>query len=107
LWQNGVVTDLNTLIAPGAGVHVAFPRKFNAFGQIAGEGWLTFNARVVGLILTPACQPLGDLDFDCRVAQEDLVLLLNEWGKAASAADLNSDGIVNVVDFLLLLASWD
>ncbi len=106
LWQNGAMFDLNTLIAPNAGAYVAFPNKFNDLGQIAASVWLTFNGRPVGLMLTPTDQPLGDLNFDCRVDHEDLAALLTEWGNAASSADLNSDGIVNVVDFLLILANW-
>ena len=36
----------------------------------------------------------------------DLLLLLNEWGKAGSFADINEDGNVNVTDLLALLGSW-
>ena len=36
----------------------------------------------------------------------DLTLLLTEWGGAASAGDLDCDGVVGGGDLALLLSSW-
>jgi uncharacterized membrane protein len=48
----------------------------------------------------------GDLDGDRVVDINDFLVLLAEWDKTCSRADINEDGIVNINDFLLLLADW-
>lgn len=51
------------------------------------------------------CGP--DLDGDGRVAQGDLVGLLNAWGTHPQGPpDLDGDGNVGIVDFLELLQAW-
>ena len=57
-------------------------------------------------MLTPIGSAPGDIDNNCMVNVGDLLLLLNEWGKAGSFADINEDGNVNVTDLLALLGSW-
>jgi probable HAF family extracellular repeat protein len=37
LWQNGVMTDLNTLIPPGSSLFLAYASDINDRGEIVGE----------------------------------------------------------------------
>src|SRR5438309_6655952 len=38
LWQDGSIFDLNTLIPPGASLHLQWARDINDRGEIAGTG---------------------------------------------------------------------
>ena len=62
------------------------------------------------LLLTPANQPLGDVDYDCTVGIGDFLSLLAVWGPCPPTgpcpADFDGDGVVGIVDFLTLLANW-
>ena len=49
---------------------------------------------------------VGDINGDGVVNVLDFLLLLGMWGQAGGPADINHDGMVNVQDFLLLLANW-
>ena len=60
----------------------------------------------VGVILSPVGSGPGDINNNCIVNVEDLLLLLSEWGESISVADINLDGTVNVTDLLALLGSW-
>jgi hypothetical protein len=53
---------------------------------------------------TPACP--ADATGDGIVDVNDFLLVLAAWDTADLAADINDDGIVDVSDFLLLLAAW-
>jgi probable HAF family extracellular repeat protein len=37
IWENGVMTDLNTLLAPGYANHLYFANDINDFGEITGQ----------------------------------------------------------------------
>jgi hypothetical protein len=57
----------------------------------------------------PADVTFGDLNGDNLVGLDDFDALLNCWSSAdepCCVADLDLSGSVNVVDFLILLASW-
>lgn len=52
---------------------------------------------------------LGDVDGDGAVGVVDFLLLLSSWGPCGGTcclADLDVDGSVSISDFLLLLSSW-
>ncbi|HRP64258.1 MAG TPA: hypothetical protein PK400_13240 [Phycisphaerales bacterium] len=56
----------------------------------------------------PTCAPI-DLNCDGVVDVLDLLILLGAWGacgKGDCAADLNADGVVDVLDLLILLGNW-
>ena len=72
---------------------------------INNDGLILADAGI-GVLLTPIGSAPGDIDNNCLVNVGDLLLLLSEWGKAGSFADINEDGNVNVTDLLALLASW-
>jgi probable HAF family extracellular repeat protein len=55
LWQNGVMTDLNTVIS-ASGVTLSGASAINAQGQIAGAASVTVsknNSEIHGYLLTP------------------------------------------------------
>ena len=104
IWQNGVMTNLNELIAPDLELLIQSAGSIANNGQIVAKGHGA-DDHLVAFLLTPI-QPVGDLDADCRVGILDLLTLLAAWGQADSPADLNKDGIVNVFDLLILLQNW-
>jgi hypothetical protein len=59
-----------------------------------------------GLIRLYPGVPVGDINFDGVVNVSDFLELLAHWGESGGPADVNNDGIVDVLDFLLLLANW-
>jgi hypothetical protein len=59
-----------------------------------------------GLIRLYPGVPVGDINFDGVVDVLDFLELLAHWGGAGGPADVNDDGVVNILDFLLVLANW-
>jgi probable HAF family extracellular repeat protein len=108
IWQNGVTTDLNELIEPDSGLLMTSAASINEAGQIAGGGGSAQGT--VGAVLTPVERPAGDLDGNCRVGIVDFLRLLAWWGACPAGldclADLNDDGIVNELDFWILVENW-
>jgi YVTN family beta-propeller protein len=82
----------------------------------AGPSDLAFNqARKTSLTTYPGPDGVdiipfgvpGDLNGDGVVNVLDLLILLDEWGPCpACDSDLNGDGVVNVLDLLILLSNW-
>jgi probable HAF family extracellular repeat protein len=52
LWQNGVMTDLNTLIPAKSGLYLLQAKAINASGEITGFG-VNANGEVHGFLATP------------------------------------------------------
>jgi len=98
LWQHGKFHDLNDL-TPSDELYITDAYGMNNLGQIVAK-------RGRGILLTPVDRPQGDVDCDCKVGVTDLVFLLSEWLKTDSLADLNKDGIVDVLDLLIVLGDW-
>ena len=48
----------------------------------------------------------GDINSDGEVNVLDLLRVIADWGQAGGDADLNEDGIVDILDFLLVLQEW-
>lgn len=93
-------------IESNAGLGTSAPFWFiyewnSAPGELAAaQQWIVDN-------LIDSVEPIpGDLNDDMAVNGSDLLLLLNDWGSADSAADINSDGTVDGADLLLLLNGW-
>jgi subtilisin family serine protease len=68
-----------------------------------GAGRLDAAAAVA---LNPPAPIIGDLNNDGVVDVLDLLILLGEWGLTHTSADLSGDGTVDVVDLLIILAAW-
>ncbi|MCH7547016.1 MAG: hypothetical protein IID30_11515 [Planctomycetes bacterium] len=100
-WRDGVMYDLNDLVVTDlGGIVLVRALAINNAGQILAV------ANAIGVLLTPIDSAPGDIDNNCMVNVSDLLLLISEWGKAGSFADINEDGNVNVTDLLALLGSW-
>ena len=99
-WRDGVLYDLNDLVVPDPGGGLRRAWAINNAGEILAQ------VGGAGVLLTPIGSAPGDIDNNCFVNVSDLLLLIGEWGKAGSFADINEDGNVNVTDLLALLASW-
>ena len=108
IWRNGVMKNLNDLIAPGRELEISRAEGINESGQITGRA--TSPDGLVTFVLTPIEPRLGDLDGDCQVGVADLLILLGNWGScdkcAACPADLDNNCVVNVKDLLTLLGNW-
>jgi hypothetical protein len=59
LWQDGVMTDLNTLIPPGSPLFIKEPVGINDRGQIVGFG-LDSNGIDRAFLLTPCDEQNGE-----------------------------------------------
>ena len=78
IWQDGVITNVNDLISAELGLHVAIASEISSAGQITGTA--TGVTGTTAVLLTPV---------------------------GASPADVNIDGVVNVLDLIeLLLCFW-
>ncbi len=77
LWQDGELILLSELLdfPPGIGGFGAV-NAINNRGQIAGHS----GGSARGIILTPVDRPLGDVNIDCAVDADDLMMLLGHWG---------------------------
>ncbi len=108
VWRDGVMKNLNNLIAPAAELEISRAEGINESGQITGQA--TSPDGLVAFVLTPIEPRLGDLDGDCQVGVADLLILLGNWGScdkcAACPADLDNNCVVNVKDLLTLLGNW-
>ena len=97
LWRNGELIDLSLLVASDDFWH--FPRAYainNAGDILSIYGWL----------LLPTVAPVADINSDCVVDANDLLIVIVEWGRPDSAADINHDGTVDVNDLLLVIVNW-
>jgi probable HAF family extracellular repeat protein len=99
LWQNGVMRNLNELADDP-------PRVLVGAWAINDAGQILVDSPGTIVVLTPLDRPRTDLDIDCRTDWVDLCLLLEDWGRGDSPADLDGDGVVGFEDLVILLAHW-
>ncbi|MHC4275124.1 MAG: DUF3466 family protein, partial [Planctomycetota bacterium] len=79
LWQDGVMYNLNHLIPSGSGLDLRSALDINDAGQIVGYG-LTPNDQIRAFLLEPP--PLtGDINGDGMVGILDFLLMLGAWGR--------------------------
>ena len=95
--------NLNDLIPSGGDIRLLSAASIDNEGRIVGWGLDMTNGDHVAVLLS---RILADLNGDCIVNVEDLLILLGEWSCSNSPADFNHDGTVNVLDLLYLLANW-
>ena len=105
IWQDGILTDLNELIPSDSNITVTAASTINASGVIVGVAHDAVN-NVLTVVLEPVEALIGDIDADCEVGVADLMILLDHFGQTGSPADLNNDGVVNVLDLIILLLNW-
>jgi uncharacterized membrane protein len=106
LWRHGDVFDVNTLLIQHSGVlRLTTAEAINDNGQILAEG-RHFELGDVAVILSPVEAIDGDVDRNCKVNVDDLLDVINGWGAGPSPADINDDGLVNVLDLMIVIQSW-
>jgi probable HAF family extracellular repeat protein len=62
IYQNGVMTDLNTLFPAGSNLYATFAAKINERGQIGGQAVVLTGpdaGQVHAFLATPVDQPVG------------------------------------------------
>ena len=114
IWRNGTLTELATLILPGSGIHgrIGWARAINQDGQIATTGDMGTSPDLfnVTVLLTPVPDREGDTNCDGRVDIDDLLHVINDWGPCGQtfcSADLDQNGLVNIMDLIAVLDNWD
>ena len=105
LWEDGVMRDLNSLVAPSLGLQLMVAWSINDAGQIIADACCIGDSLAI-VVLSPKAPPPADLNGDCFVTSIDLGILLSQWGQTGSAADLNLDDAVGPFDLAILLAQW-
>jgi len=73
------------------------------YAGLLGAGRVDANSSV---LLGPVAPALGDLNADGVVNVVDLLLIINDWGMTHTSADLTGDGMVDVIDILSLIEHW-
>jgi hypothetical protein len=48
----------------------------------------------------------GDLNGDCVVNLDDLLLVISHWGEGSGGGDANGDGATDAVDVLIVIGQW-
>ena len=62
---------------------------------------------MAGLIELAGLMPCpADVNGDDVVNVVDFLAVLAAWGQSGVPEDINGDGVVNIVDFLLVLGAW-
>jgi len=52
------------------------------------------------------CQCFGDVNSDWNINVIDVLIVIASWGEAGPLGDANNDGIVDVSDLLLVISNW-
>ncbi len=110
LWtREDGMRDLNLLIDPSSGWVLSYASAINEAGQIAGGG-INPAGKGHAYLLTPVPWPpiVGDVDRSGYVDDDDLSILLANWGFGTEwgQGDLDGSGTVDDDDLSLLLANW-
>jgi hypothetical protein len=81
--------------------------NMDATPEIVVTNWEVEGMRIVHNFLPVSnCNTTGDINSDGVISVVDLLLVIDQWGLTDSPADLNSDGIVNVSDLLIVIGNW-
>jgi hypothetical protein len=111
-WDDAVAVNLDAVACGDwRWIRVLKAHDVNNSGWVAGEGLMEvegYTPRTVALVLFPLdpnCP--ADLNGDGVVDVLDMIELLDAWGpNPRSCADLNGDGVVDVLDLNILLDQW-
>ncbi|MBX3375139.1 MAG: hypothetical protein KF817_15020 [Phycisphaeraceae bacterium] len=102
LWRNGVAHRLVRMV-----IAAPWPATYNGGTPtaISENGQIVIPSSPI-YHLVPAPPPPGDLNHDCRVGFQDLLLMLSRWGTAGEG-DLNGDGVIDTADLWMLFDHWN
>ena len=113
IWQDGQIHNIRDLYDDTTLPPMLQAMAINNNGQIAG-----IAAPDRGIILTPIDRPIGDVNLNCQVDADDLMLVLGAWGSCpdlgsclsdfVSSATFQppSDGVVDAADLAVVLGNW-
>jgi len=102
---NGETHDLNNLLQSTMNAELERAFAVNNAGVILVKGKVDND--VVAILVEPIDPSPADLNGDCVVAEEDLIILLEAWAQSdINQADLNGDQNIGVTDLLILLTNW-
>jgi len=106
VWRQGQVYDLTEWLMPHPNVdYVTSAYAINDDGimLLVGDDGM---GDTVAMVTRPVTKTPADLNHDCRVDVDDLLLVIGNWGAGASWADITKDGVVNVPDLLTVIVDW-
>ena len=115
IWQNGTITDLNTLYASilPAGFVLNNATAIDNNGDIAGYGTDSANNTYQAFEILNVAQPhnLGDANGDGRVDINDLTIVLNNYGQSGmswSQGSMDGDptGTIDINDLSIVLGNY-
>ena len=114
IWQNGTLTDLNTIYGPSglnilpAGFTLNNATAIDNNGDIAGYGTdAAGNTNQAFVIYAP--MP-GDANLDGRVDINDLTIVLSHYGQTGmtwTEGEFTGDGTVDINDLTIVLAHYN
>lgn len=105
IWRDGLIHDVNSLVVDRMNLVVSALGSISSGGAIAGYAQ-TSSFGYVGIVLVPAGPSQADIDRNCRVNIDDLLNVINEWGREKSPADLDGDGFVGIGDLIIVIENW-
>ncbi len=105
-WHDGVQWNTQTVVEGTIKVPFGFTPSlaFDDFGT--GFPAIAYFGIDSNLYFIEDPPRLGDLDGDGAVGIVDFLILIGSWGQTGSPADLDGDGTVGLGDFLILLGNW-
>ena len=97
LWENGVMHDLNDLVADLDGWDMQAAWAINDSGVIVGQGNHNPAGRRAFMVMPGAPCP-ADLTLDGVLDLSDIAAFVSAFISGDSAADINGDGVLDVAD---------
>ena len=106
LWWEGAIFDLYEMVVQSPSVNVPLIKDIAENGQILLRGDNIHN-EFTGLVISPIKPLVGDTNCDNAVDVDDLLSVINSWGKCAECpADLNEDSSVDSLDLVIVITNW-
>ena len=111
IWQNGLITDLNTEYAGILPAHFTLNNAtaIDNNGDIAGWGTDSSNNTYQAFVIINPQLP-GDANLDGKVDINDLTIVLahyNQTGTTWTEGEFTGDGTVDINDLTIVLAHYD
>lgn len=108
VWIDDRIVALEELVVDLGGLQLGGATSIDQQGRILIQG--NESNDVVAGVLAPIEALLADLTCDGQVGVDDFEALLDAWGPCPATGpcpgDLDGNGSVGIIDFLMLLASW-
>jgi hypothetical protein len=108
VWEDGRSLVLENNITPPLVdfSHTNYAVSASLDGQVLLVG-RTFQNLEVGFVLSPLVPMSGDTNCDNRVDIDDLLNVINSWGRCPECpADFDNDDDVDIDDLLIVINQW-